>query len=55
MLVVESGSGEPALTVANPMRFLHLKIDHFLFLICMLGNRRGTRAAARGRLTQETE
>ena len=35
MLVVASGSGEPALTVANPMRFLHLKIDHFLFLICM--------------------
>ena len=55
MLVVALGSGEPALTVANPMRFLHLKIDHFLFLICMLGNRRGTRAAARGRLTQETE
>ena len=24
MLVVASGSGEPALMVANPMRFLHL-------------------------------
>ena len=32
MLVVASGSGEPALMVANPMRFLHLKIRVDIFL-----------------------
>ena len=34
MLVVASGSGEPALMVANPMRFLHLKIRVDKHVVC---------------------
>ena len=54
MLVEVLEFGEPALTVANPIRFLLLKmrIYHFFF---MLGNWRGARAVARGRFTPETE
>ena len=58
MLVVALGSGEPALTVANLMRFFHLQTTAKTEadeIFIMSGNWRGARAAARGRLTEEAE
>ena len=58
MLVVALGSGEPALTVVNPMRFLYLKTTaktEALRIFIISGNWRGARVASRGRLTEEAE